>query len=74
MVDRPTSAAQSLYPHLKSGTPERQPERRAAQSVAEAMYPRPQPQPPAPQRQTHDWRDWSGVDPNWARLVGLVRR
>jgi hypothetical protein len=49
MVDRPTSAAQSLYPHLRTGTPE--PAQRRAQShLASTMYPslssQPKPKPP----------------------------
>jgi hypothetical protein len=38
MTHQPTAAG-ALYPHLKSGTPERRPERRAAQSIAAALYP-----------------------------------
>jgi hypothetical protein len=78
----PKSAAQSLYPHLHSGV--REPvQQRQQPTLANALYPSlsapkaPKPPQPAPQRRRHEdetWRDWSGVDPQWARLVGLVRR
>jgi hypothetical protein len=72
----PKSAAASIYPHLKTGTPA--PVQSAKPTLANALYPSlaPQAPKPAPQRRRHDdetWRDWSGVDPNWARLVGLVK-
>jgi hypothetical protein len=38
----PPSAAQALYPHLKAGTPEPVQQRRKPNSLAEAMWPRPQ--------------------------------
>jgi hypothetical protein len=72
----PKSAAAAIYPNLRQGTPA--PPQREQPSLANALYPDLAPKPqPAPQRRTHDdetWRDWSGVDPAWARLVGLVRR
>jgi hypothetical protein len=47
-MPNPPSAAQSLYSHLKAGTPERRSERN--RSVAEAMFPNlapaPKPKPP----------------------------
>jgi hypothetical protein len=45
MAQQPRAAG-ALYPHLKSGTPERRPERN--QSIGQAMWPTlgPQPQPP----------------------------
>jgi len=64
-----------LWPHLPSGTP--QPvERRQGGSVADAVYahlkpPKPQPAP-RPVRSNEWASDWSGVDLNYARLVGLV--
>jgi hypothetical protein len=46
----PPSAAQSLYPHLKSGTPDVVQQRRQG-SVADAMFPSLAPKPkPAPHR------------------------
>ena len=48
MPNREPSAAQALYGHLKSGTPERRPERN--QSVGQTMWPslgpKDQPKPP----------------------------
>lgn len=46
MAQQPTAAG-ALYPHLKSGTPERRPERNTS-SIGEAMWPTlgPQPKPP----------------------------
>jgi hypothetical protein len=52
MVDRPTSAAQSIYPHLKAGTPE--PAQRGTQSnLASTMYPAQPAQPAQPKPKPH---------------------
>jgi hypothetical protein len=54
MSERPRSAAASLYPHLKSGTPEPMQQRERSGTVADAMYAHlrpPAPKPPNP------WRD-----------------
>lgn len=83
MPDRPpSSAAQALFGHLPhdDGRTADWAKREHTESVGAALFPslvpKPKP-PPASQRQTHEeeaWRDWSGVDPRWAQLVGLVRR
>jgi hypothetical protein len=78
MTQQPTAAG-ALYPHLKSGTPQR-PQRRAAQSISEAMFPNlaraPKPRPPEhpllPRLTREQAMDWSNVDPRYARLVGLL--
>jgi hypothetical protein len=78
MATPPTSAAASIYPHLPSADPA--PLQRPQPRLAEAMFPNLVPKPPQPQsvsrpRLTREQAfDWSNVDPNWARLVGLVRR
>jgi hypothetical protein len=46
MTQPKPSAAQALYPHLARGTPDEVEQRRKPNSVAEAMWPRPQPQRP----------------------------
>jgi hypothetical protein len=75
-MTRPPTAAQALYGHLPSAG--REPLQRQQPSLAEALYPSlvPKPKPPtnpARPRQTREQAfDWSNVDPNWARLVGLV--
>ena len=72
----PPSAAQALYPHLPSGV--REPlAQRPRGSLADAMYPKPQSrsQPnaqPAKWQPKPDFRDWSGIDVRYARLLGLV--
>jgi hypothetical protein len=77
MTQREISAAAQIYPHLPHDAPA-PPPRQQPVSVAAAMFPDLVPKPPAPQPaprpvRTMQWiRDWSGVDPNWARLVGLV--
>jgi hypothetical protein len=76
-MPREPSAAQSLYPHLPhdDGQPV---QRQQPASVAAAMYPDLVPKPPQSQpaprpTRTIEWaRDWSGVDLNYARRVGLV--
>jgi hypothetical protein len=52
---RPTSAAQSVYPHLKTGTPPVVEQRHAAASAADAMFGhlRP-PRPAAPSTRYYD--------------------
>jgi hypothetical protein len=71
----PKSAAASIYPNLRQSTPAPV-ERREPASVAAALYPDLVPKPPQPAPRPRLTReqafDWSGVDPNWARLVGLV--
>jgi hypothetical protein len=47
MPDRPRSAAQSLYPHLKSGARDVVERRDQPASVADALYPRPQAKSPS---------------------------
>jgi hypothetical protein len=70
----PPTAAASLYPHL----PHDQVQRRQPAQLADAMFPSlvPKPPPPAPKARptrSAEWAlDWSGVDPNYARLSGLV--
>jgi hypothetical protein len=49
MPKPPPSAAQALYPHLKSGA--REPVKQSERSLAEAMYPRP----------SRDQRLWSEI-------------
>jgi len=49
MTERPTSAAASIYPHLKVGTPEPVQRPQRNESVAAALYPALAPQPPQPQ-------------------------
>ena len=73
MVDRPRSAAASLYPHLKSGTRDVVERRDQPTSVAAALYPDlvPKPKPPNPylERMTEDaWRD------HLLALAGLRRK
>jgi hypothetical protein len=76
-MTRPPTAAQALYGHLPSAEPAPPPRQQPA-SVAAAMYPQLTPQPPQPQPaprpiRSAEWvRDWSGVDRNYARMVGLV--
>jgi hypothetical protein len=77
MTDRtPPTAAASLYPHLPHDQGE--PVQRQQPSLADALYPSLVPKPPQPQPAPRPVRskawvsDWSGVDPNYARLVGLV--
>jgi hypothetical protein len=76
MAERsPPSAAAALYPNLKSGTPDVV-QQRQQPTLADALYPSlaPKPKPPAPKptRSIEEIRDWSHVDPGYARLVGLV--
>jgi hypothetical protein len=64
------SAAQSLYPHLKSGA--REPvERRQGGSIAEVMYPRPKPPLRNPYLLPMTESEWR--DQLWA-LAGLRRK
>jgi hypothetical protein len=74
-MTRPPTAAQALYGHLPSVEPAPPPRQQPA-SVAAAMYPSliPKPSPPAPRpRLTREQAfDWSNVDPNYARMVGLM--
>jgi hypothetical protein len=75
----PKSAAASIYPHLShdAGQP---PPRQPPASVAAAMYPhlvpQPKPKPPEPRpTRSKEWiRDWSQVDVNYARAVGLISK
>jgi hypothetical protein len=77
MTQREPSAAQSLFPHLPhdAGQPMQRPQPR----LAEAMFPnlvlrQPRARPKSRPRLTREEAfDWSNVDPNWARLVGLIR-
>jgi hypothetical protein len=66
--------ASQVYPHLPSIDAE--PPQRARPSLADALYPSlvPKPPPPAPRpARSKEWiRDWSTVDPAYARMVGLV--
>jgi hypothetical protein len=75
MQEIPKSAAQSVYPHLPSA--ERAPVQSAKPTLAAALYPSLAPKPPQPAprpARSLEWaRDWSGVDLNYARRVGLIR-
>ena len=66
--------ASGIWPHLPRGTPEPVQGRREPASLAEAMYPRPQAPPATPRRRLtrEEAFDWSGVDPTYARMVGLI--
>jgi hypothetical protein len=47
-MPREPSAAEALYPHLRSQMPKRSPQRPTSNSVSAALYPNlPQPPPPA---------------------------
>jgi hypothetical protein len=46
-MTRPPTAAEALFPHLKSGTPDVVQQRRRG-AVADAMYPHLKPPPPKP--------------------------
>jgi hypothetical protein len=70
MSEGPRSAAQSLYPHLKSGTPDPV-ERRQGGSIAEALYPRPKPPLRNPYLESMSEAEWR--DQLWA-LAGLRRK
>jgi hypothetical protein len=48
MVDRPRSAAASLYPNLPSGMPDVVERRHTPSSIADAMFGHLRPLPPAP--------------------------
>jgi hypothetical protein len=67
MTNPPTSAAASLYPHLKSGTPEPVQQRPQSGSIADAVYAHLRPPPPKPpnpylERVTeNEWRDYLGL-------------
>jgi hypothetical protein len=69
MTRAPTAAA-SLYPHLKSGTPDVVDQRRQG-TVAEAMYPRPKPPLKNPYLEPMTETEWR--DQLWA-LAGLRRK
>ena len=70
MVDRPRSAAASLYPNLPSGTRDVVQRRPEPASVAAAMYPRPKPPPKNPYLEPMTETEWR--DQLWA-LAGLKR-
>jgi hypothetical protein len=70
MVDRPRSAAASLYPNLPSGTPDVVQQGRRG-SVADAMYPRPKPPPKNPYLEPMTETEWR--DQLW-ELAGLRRK
>jgi len=71
MPDREPSAAEALFGHLKSGTPEIVQQRQQPASVADAMYPRPKPAPKnpylTPMTET-EWRD------QFFEMCGLRRK
>jgi hypothetical protein len=78
-TDRPSAAA-SIYPHLPQTKVEPQAHRGPTSDLARAMYPNhgPKPQPPASAprpRMTREEinRAWADVDPEWARMVGLIK-
>jgi len=70
----PKSAATALYPHLPSAA--REPVQQAQPTLANALYPSLAPKPPQPAPRpirSLEWtRDWSTVDPRYARMVDLV--
>jgi hypothetical protein len=72
----PKSAATALYGHLPSAA--REPVQSAQPTLANALYPALPPKPPQPQpaprpTRSKEWAmDWSGVDRNYARMVGLI--
>jgi hypothetical protein len=80
MQQIPKSAAAALYPHLKTGTPDVVERRQQPSSIANALYPdlAPKSKPPAPKSRPRLTReqafDWSNVSPEFARMVGLVRK
>ena len=53
MPDHPKSAAASIYPHLKSGTPDIV-QQREQPTLAQALYPPPKSAPPNRYRQSAD--------------------
>jgi len=75
MAREPTAAGQ-IWPNLPhdDGRMASWAGRERTESVAQAMYPQPtkaQPQP-QPWQPKPDFRDWSGIDVRYARLLGLV--
>jgi hypothetical protein len=76
MANERTTAARQIYPHLPSADTE--PRTGPKPGLAEAMYPTLIRKPRAPQSapkpvRSLEWiRDWSGVDLNYARAVGLI--
>jgi len=70
MTQREPSAAQALFPNLKSGTPPVV-ERRSEPSIADALYPRPKPPLKNPYLEPMTETEWR--DQLWA-LAGLRRK